>query len=150
MNIYQFFSGLRKCRAVRPQVCKNASMLKIWKRICLTIFIVAFTSGEIYGQHLFSVHYRDLPQGRANLIAAEVAKKGIPVSAMTTTRNRNGKEVYEFSLTSVQDTQIVILNEDNGRSVVITPAEGAPAQFELSPFFIEELRQAVLGMQRDI
>ena len=60
------------------------------------------------------------------------------------TRDKNNKEEYLFSFQSVQNTKIVILNKETGNNVVITPAEGASTQFELSPFFIEELRQAVL------
>ena len=63
---------------------------------------------------------------------------------MQTARNHNNRDVYSFSLSQAQNTRIVILNEKTGRSVVITP-EGTPAQFELSPFFIEELRQGTLG-----
>jgi len=95
--------------------------------------------------HLFSVNYDELSQDNANLIKTEVAKSYAAVSTMSMTKNRNNKEVYLFSLSSVQNAKIVILNEENDNSVVITPTEVAPAQFELSPFFIEELIRSVLG-----
>ena len=126
MNIYQFLKGLRE-------------------RFILTLLIIAFGSGSLYAEHLFSVNYDDLSQDNANLIRTEVARFDALASTMSMTRNRNNKEVYSFSLSSVQNTKIVILNEETGNSVIITPVEGAPAQFELSPFFIEELKQAALG-----
>ena len=123
MNIYQFLSGLRE-------------------RFILSLLIVAFGSGSLYAQHLFSVNYGDLSQDNTNLIRTEIDAS---VSTMSLTKNRNNRDVYAFSLSSTQNTKIVILNEETGNSVVITPIDGASARFELSPFFIEELRQAVLG-----
>jgi hypothetical protein len=78
------------------------------------------------------------------LIRTEIARAA-SVSTMLMTRNNENKEVYSFSFSSVQNTKIIILNEETGSSIVITPEDGVSAQFELSPFFIEELRQAVLG-----
>ena len=114
-------------------------------RFILTTLIVAFGFGSLYAQHLFSVSYGDLSQIDANLIITEVTGFNASVSTMSKTKNSDDKEVYSFSLSSGQNTKIVILNEETGNSVVITPADGAPAQFELPPFFIEELRQAALG-----
>jgi hypothetical protein len=95
--------------------------------------------------HFFSVNYSELSQGNANLIKTEVARTDASVSMMSMTKNRSDNEVYLFTLSSVQNTKIVVLNEETGNSVVITPTEGAPTQFELSPFFIEELKRAALG-----
>jgi len=145
MNIYQFLNGIRKCCKGRLQVCKIISLLNTGGRFILISIFIAFGSGGIYAQHLFSVNYGGLSQNNENSIRTEVARVDTSGLMMPMTRNRDNKEVYSFSLSSVQNTKIVILNEETGNSVVITPVEGALTQFELSPFFIEELRQAALG-----
>ena len=93
--------------------------------------------------HFFSVNYNDLSQDKSKLILTEVANRDSLTMSITT--NREDKEVYFFPISSVQNTRIVILNEETGNSVVITPTESAPAQFELSLFFIEELKRSALG-----
>jgi len=121
------------------------NFLKKYGEFILSLLIIAFGSGNIYAQHLFSVNYNDLSQNNVNLIKSEVARFDASSSTMSLTRNHNNKDVYSFSLSSVQNTKIVILNEDTGNNVVITPTEEVSAQFELSPFFIEELIQSALG-----
>jgi len=125
MKTYQFLNGLRG--------------------IIIILLILAFGSGSLYAQHLFSVNYDDLSQDNVNLIRAEITNANVAISTMSMTRNHDNREVYALSLSSVQNTKIIILNEETGNNVVITPVDGAAPQFDLSPFFIEELRQAVLG-----
>jgi hypothetical protein len=110
-----------------------------------SILIIVFSFGNICAQHLFSVNYDKLSQDNIKLIRSEIVKYKTPVSTMLMTKNRNNKDVYLFSLSAVNNTKIIILNEETGNNVIITPEEGASAHFELSPFFIEELKQAVLG-----
>ncbi len=124
MNIYKFQTGLRK-------------------RFILALLIIAFGSSSLYAQHLFSLNYDGLSQDHVTLIRTEIAN--IPVTTIPVTKNNEDKEVYFFPLSSVQNTKIIILNEETGNNIVIIPEEGASTQFELSPFFIEELRQAALG-----
>ena len=112
-------------------------------RYILILLIVTFVCDNIYTQHLFSVNYGDLSKDNTNRIRTEI--ESTSVSTMSITRNHNNKEVYALPLSSVQNTKIVILNEENGNSVVITPIEEATAHFEMAPFFIEELRRATLG-----
>ena len=88
-----------------------------------------------------SVSYNELSQENAARVKAQVASS----NASITTLARSVENKYDISLSTVQDTRIVILNEETGNNVVITPTENAPAQFQLQPFFIEELRRAVLG-----
>jgi len=124
----------------------NKFLCKISGRFIPTLIILLFGCSSLYAQHVFSVSYDNLSRDNADKIRTEITTRSdVSVSAMSITRNRNDRDVYVFALSSVSDSRIVILNEENGRSVVITPVEGAPAQFELPPFFIEELRQAALG-----
>jgi hypothetical protein len=125
MNIYQFLSNLKG-------------------RFILILLIVTFSYSNSYGQHLFSVNYGDLSRDNANLIRTEVARISASISTISMTKNRNNKDVCSFSLSSIQNTKIIILNEETGNSVEITPVDGT-TQFELSPFFVEELKQAALG-----
>jgi len=124
---------------------KSQLSIRLRGRFILTLLIIAFGSGSLCGQHHFFVNYGDLSQDNENSIRTEVARFGASVSTMSMTRNSNNKEVYLLPLSSIQNTKIVILNEITGKNVVITPVEGAPERFELTPHFIEELRQAVLG-----
>ena len=114
-------------------------------KFILILLIIAFGFGSIYARHIFSVSYNGLSQENREQIKMQAASFTAPIEAMSMTRNRSDRNEYVFSFQSVQNTQIIILNEETGRSVVITPTEYAPAHFRLSPFFLEELRLAVLG-----
>ena len=126
MKNYSLLSGLKECR-----------------KGILTLLFVAFGSASLYAQHLFSVDYGGLSREDARLMRTEATRTAVPTTSLP--RNRNNKEVYAFSLSSEKNKKIVLLNEETERSVVIVPTDEAPAQFELSPFFIEELRRAALG-----
>jgi len=113
------------------------------KKILLTItVIVAFTCSAtfVHAQHLFSVNYNDLPIEKVTQLTDQIIDSEI--STLSLTKNNENKDVYVVDLSSVQHTQVVILNEQTGAHVVIA---GVSAEFQLSPFFIEELIQAVLG-----
>lgn len=112
-------------------------------RLILLLLSIAFGYNVLHAQHHFSVDYGDL-RVNAKLIKTKAAKLNVP-STMSITKSRNNQVVYSFSLSSVKKTKIVILNEETGKNVVITPKDGAQAIFELPPFFIEEMRQAALG-----
>jgi hypothetical protein len=111
------------------------------RRIILTLVAIAFGFSNLYAQHLFSISYNNLSQENAKHIIAQVAKSNTPITSLT--KNIQGE--YEISLSSVQNTKIIILNEETGSNVEIIPAEESLAQFRLQSFFIKELRQAVLG-----
>ena len=119
MNNYQFLNG----------------------RFILTLVTFVFGFGNLYAQHLFSISYNNLSQENARQVKEQVANSG--VSTMSLTRGMKGE--YDISLSTVQHTKIIILNEETGNNVVITPTEASPAQFRLQPFFIEELRRSTLG-----
>jgi len=121
------------------------------KKIFLFIVIVGllFLPDFIHAQHLFSVKYNDLSNENLARLKTEVVKTEI--SSLSLIRNNENKEVFSIAFTSVQNTKIIILNEQTGNNVVITPVAetwqimSQPVEFQLAPFFIEELRQAVLG-----
>ncbi|ASB48228.1 hypothetical protein [Alkalitalea saponilacus] len=117
-------------------------LLRLSGKLILLLLAIAIGCNFLYAQHHFSVDYGDL-RVNANLIRTEAANT--TASTKSITKNHNNQDVYTLSLSSVKNTKIVILNEETGKSVVITPKDNAPAKFELPPFFIEELRQAALG-----
>ena len=113
------------------------------KKILLLIsVIVAFTFSAtfVHAQHLFSVNYNDLPIEKVTQLTNQIVESEI--STLSLTKNNENKEVYVVDFPSAQQTQIVILNEQTGAHVVIA---GIAAEFQLAPFFIEELKQAILG-----
>ena len=141
MNFNQFLSELKKFHNGRNQECTITSTLRKCVRLILTILTFAFGSGNLYAQHLFSVSYNDLSKDNARQINEQVVISNVSIESL----NRSIKGEYSIPLSSVQNTKIIILNEETGQNVVITPMEEAPAQFLIPLFFIEELRQSVLG-----
>ena len=120
------------------------------KIFLLVTAIVAFTFSAIFAQaqQLFSVNYNDLSAENVTLLTNQIV--GSEISTLSLTKNNGNKEVFSVAFSSVENTRIVILNEENGNHVVID-AVGAlratplPIEFQLTPFFIEELKQAILG-----
>jgi len=74
----------------------------------------------------------------------------LEISTLSLMKNKNNKDVFSVAFSSAQNTKIVILNEENGNHVVVNAVEtrraaSLPIEFQLPPFFIEELKQAILG-----
>jgi uncharacterized repeat protein (TIGR02543 family) len=111
--------------------------------LLLTAFIISSTF--IYAQHLFSVSYNELSNGNATQLKFQISNFKSQTSNLSLTKNNENKDVYQIALSSVQNAQIIILNEQTGKHVVLTPEEESLAEFQLSPFFIEELKRSVLG-----
>jgi len=113
------------------------------KTFILIAAILGFTFSAVFlqAQHLFSVSQNDLSTESVTLLRNQIA--GSEISTLSLTKNNEDKEVYAIAFSS--NTKIVILNEQNGNNVVIVPAGESPAEFQLAPFFIEELRQGILG-----
>jgi len=107
------------------------------------IFAFLFSSGFLQAQQLFSVSQNSLPKETVAQLKTEATKSAIP--ALSLTKNNEDKEVYPFAFSSVENAKIIILNEQTGANVVLTPAKESPAELKLAPFFIEELKQGVLG-----
>jgi len=141
MKFYQFLSGLMKCCKGRDQFFKITSILWRCERIILILVSIAFCSGNLYAQHLFSVSYNYLSQDITKQIKKQIANSNSSFSSFSL----NSKFEYSFSLASVENTKIIIFNEENGNNVVITPTESSPKQFRIQPFFIEELIRSALG-----
>jgi len=137
----RFLTGfLRLSRGLKKK--KPCNLLNRMK-IMVLIFIFAVVSGGLYAQHLFSVDYGNLSGENAKRLKTQIA--GSEVSTLSLMRNNENKDEYLFSVSTAQNTKIVILNEETGNNVVITPTKEVQEQFRLAPFFIEELRQSVLG-----
>jgi hypothetical protein len=120
---------------------KNILLIAISGLIFMPVFICA--------QHLYSVNYNDLSKENLSQLKTEIAN--LEISSLSLSRNNGNNEVFSIAFSSVQNTKIIILNEHTGNNVVIMPVAetlqtmSLPVEFQLAPFFIEELRQAVLG-----
>jgi len=111
--------------------------------IIAAIFGFIFSVTFLHGQHLFSVSQNDLSIENVTSLKNQITR--LEISTLSLTKNNENKEMYPMALSSVQNTKIIILNEQTGNNVVLTPVEASLIEFQLAPFFIEELRQAVLG-----
>lgn len=94
-------------------------------------------------QHLFSVSSNELSKETINQLKTEIAKSAIP--ALSLTKNNENKEVYTIPFSSEEKSKIIVLNEQTGHHVVITPVKESRNEFQLTPFFIEEMKQGLLG-----
>ncbi|MCL2289941.1 MAG: InlB B-repeat-containing protein [Bacteroidetes bacterium] len=112
------------------------------KNFFLITAILGLTFSSLYAQHLFSVSQNDLSKENVTLLKNQITR--LETTALSLTKNNENKAVYSVTLSSVEDTKIIILNEQTGTHVVITPAVPS-TEFQLAPFFIEELRQGALG-----
>jgi len=92
---------------------------------------------------IFSVSQNSLSEEVVAQLSAEVATSEIV--ALSLTKNNREKDVYPVALSSAEDTKIIILNEQTGDHVVVTPANNAVTEFQFALFFIEELRLGALG-----
>jgi len=121
------------------------------KNFLLVTAIVAFTfsAALVHAQLLFSVNYNNLSIENVTQLTNQIIHSEI--STLSLTKNNGNKDVYVVEFSSAENTKIVILNEQNGNNVTIIPVETRHAtslqstEFQLVPFFIEELKQAILG-----
>ncbi|MCL2435537.1 MAG: InlB B-repeat-containing protein [Lentimicrobiaceae bacterium] len=117
------------------------------KIFLLVTTIVAFTCSAVFvhAQQLFSVNYNDLPVENVTQLTHQIT--GTEIATLSLTKNNGNKEVYAVAFSSAPNTKIVILNEQNGAHVTVETRliASLPTEFQLTPFFIEELKQAVLG-----
>jgi hypothetical protein len=114
----------------------------------IAIFVITLSPAALRAQHLFSVKQNDLSKENVTQLKKQIAQSEI--ASLSLTRNNEDRNVYSVSLSSVENAKIIILNEQTGSNVVITPAEtrliaSLPTEFQLAPFFIEELKQGALG-----
>jgi len=109
----------------------------------IAIIALTLSATLLHAQHLFSVNYNDISKENVTQLKAQMIN--LDIADLSLTKNNENKEVYPVALSSVKNTKIIILNEQTGGHVTITPVKEYLTEFQLAPFFIEELRQAVLG-----
>jgi len=109
----------------------------------LPFILIIFCANFIFSQKLFTVTQNNVPQEKITRIINQVAQENISLFSLT--RNNEKKEIFSVPISSTQNTQIIILNEETGNHVMITPVKESCTEFQLSPFFIEELKLAALG-----
>ena len=97
----------------------------------------------LQAQPLFSVSSNTISKENVAQIKNQITDTD--VFALSLTKNNNQKEVFSVQLSSAENTQLIILNEQTGDNVVITPVGESLTEFQLAPFFMEELKQSVLG-----
>jgi hypothetical protein len=112
------------------------------KKILILFFFAIFCVNFLQAQHLFSVSYNELSKETVAQIKNQIPNSGI--NSLLLTKNNENKDVYNVAFYG-ENPKIIILNEQTGKHVVITPAENSLSEFLLAPFFIEELKQSVLG-----
>ena len=117
------------------------------KKILTLIVVIIFTISAhlLQAQHLFSVSYNELSNENVTNLKSQIPNPKSQIPNLSLTKNNEDRNVYAIPLSSVQNTKIILLNEDNEKHVVITPSEETSAEFQLEPFFMEELRQGILG-----
>ena len=115
------------------------------KMSLLVVAIVGLTFSPVilHAQALFSVKQNGFSQEKVAQLTAQVEKSD--VSTLSLTKNNESKDVYLMTLSSVENSEIIILNEQTGANVVLTPVNQSIIEFQLTPFFIEEMKQSVLG-----
>lgn len=109
----------------------------------IAIIALTLSATLLHAQHLFSVNYNDISKENVTQLKAQMIN--LDIADLSLTKNNENKEVYPVALSSVKNTKIIILNEQTGGHVTITPVKEYLTEFQLAPFFIEELKQAVLG-----
>jgi len=109
----------------------------------IAFFVISLMPVVLCAQPLFSVSQNDLSKENAIRLKTQIAQSEI--STLSLTRNNEERNMYSVSLSSVENTKIIMMNEQTGSHIVITPVEETRAEFQLAPFFIQEMKQGVLG-----
>ena len=109
----------------------------------LTVLCLCAHPVFLYAQQLFSVSQTGFSHEKVTQLTAQVKKS--EVSTLSLSKNNESKNVYQVTLSTVPNSKIIILNEQTGNNVVIIPTNQSFTEFQLAPFFIEELKQGVLG-----
>ena len=121
---------------------KNLNLLKI-SFLFVAIILFSLSVVVLRAQPLFLVSQNSVSKENVTQIKNQIA--GAEVAALSLTRNNEQKDVFSVQLSPTEKTQLIILNEQTGDHVVITPVKELLAEFQLAPFFMEELKQSVLG-----
>ncbi|MDR2972625.1 MAG: DUF2436 domain-containing protein [Bacteroidales bacterium] len=115
-----------------------------FKMSLLVVAMVGLTLSPVFlhAQQLFSVKQNGFSQEKVAQLTTQI--KQSKIAALSLTKNNESKDVYRVT-SSVLNPKFIILNEQTGNHVVITPVNESLTELQLAPFFIEELRQGVLG-----
>jgi len=113
------------------------------KSFLIIIGLLVLSISFLNAQQLFSVSQNNLTKENVWLLINQIAKAEI--ANLSFTKDNENRDVYQFQYSSHQNSQIIILNEYTENSVIITPIDETLSEFLLAPFFIEELKQGVLG-----
>ena len=115
------------------------------KSLLIVILIIAANVKlfDIHSQQLFSIEQNKISLENIKDIESKIVFSEI--NSLPLTKNFRDKEVYQFSFSAKDNSKIIVLNQQNANNVVITPTEDMFESFHFSPFFIEELKQSVLG-----
>jgi hypothetical protein len=111
--------------------------------------IVLFSIVTVNAQPLFSISQNNLPKAVVSKLLTQIEKSETSVLALA--KNYREKDIYPVDFLSGENTLIIIMNVQAGTHVVLTPvaetwqSKSLPAEFQLAPFYIEELRLGALG-----
>jgi hypothetical protein len=111
----------------------------------LNLIVIFCCVNFLQAQHLFSVSYNELSQNNVTQLILEISSLKSQISNLSLTKNNEDKDQFSIHFSSANGTKIILFNEQTGNHVIITPAEESLSEFQLAPFFIEELRQSILG-----
>jgi len=114
----------------------------IIKNLLIVAVLFVFTI-DSNAQHLFYINYDDVSHEDVQKLRSQISKSDI--STLSLSKNNENNDVYQFQISSAQNSKIIVLNEETGKNAVIIPVEESISHFQLAPFFIEELKQSVLG-----
>jgi len=119
---------------------------KIFKMTLLTAAIIGLAISPVFSQPmfpLFTVNQNDLPEEVVAQLKTDIEKSEI--TALSLEKNKRDKDMYLIDFSTVEDAKIIIMSPQTDNNVVLTPMLKSVTQFQLEPFFIEEMKQGVLG-----
>ena len=118
-------------------------------KIIFTAIFALAAAGLLNAQHIFSVSQNSLPEKTVFELKTQIKKTEI--SALQLSKNNENLDIYCVAFLQPDNTKIIIFNEETGNNVLITPNVAAlhktrhASSLQLTSFFIEELKQGVLG-----
>jgi hypothetical protein len=113
--------------------------------LVIAILWLSLSPVTLHAQQLFAMSQNGLSKEKVVQLQSEIKNQKSKIFPLSLTKNNENKNVYPIKLSSGKNTQIIILNEQTGNHVVIIPVKEFYTELQLSPFFIEELKQGVLG-----
>jgi len=121
---------------------KKSNFLKM-SLLAVAIIGLACSFAHAQALPIFRVSQNDLSKEVMAQLLPKIATSEITVLSLT--KNNKDKDIYSVAYSPAEDTKIIILNEQTGSHVAITPVNKLLTEFQISVFLIEELKQGVLG-----